>query len=217
MPLVYKKQLKPEGLIGIWKIEEDEAFFLKQLSLFPKELLQLEMIKGFRRVEWLASRHLLHVLSDRNTRGAVIKDNYGKPYLEQSKWHVSMSHSNRLAAVIASPLLVGVDIQKIVPRITHIAHRWLHQSELDLIHNSDNPIEVAHVLWGAKESLFKAYGKGQLDFTRDLRVEPFEYNPEGGHFVCNISNQNKNDKFSGTYELIEDNVFVHIVEIVFNN
>ena len=114
MPLVYHKDLIKKSEIGIWRIEEDEAFFSKQLELVEEEAEQLSKIKGGRRVEWLASRYLLHKMSGRSIRGAFLKDKYGKPHLENSRFEVSISHSNHMVAVIAAPFSIGIDIQKVV-------------------------------------------------------------------------------------------------------
>lgn len=212
MPLIYKKEIFPQGLIGIWEIEEDESFFLNHVALHPGEGSQLSAIKGFRRLEWLACRHLVHMLSERDIRGAILKDQYGKPFLENSAWDISMSHSGGLAAVIAAPLMVGVDIQKLVPRIKNLAPKFVHESENPIIASADTEIEATHVIWGVKESLYKAYGKGNIDFKRDLRVLPFDYNPEGAELECQVLNQNFTHNFRGHYEKINDFIFVYIIE-----
>jgi 4'-phosphopantetheinyl transferase len=212
MPLIYKKELSPQGLTGIWQIEEIEEFFLQKVILYPQETEQLNAIKGFRRLEWLACRHLIHELSERDIRGAILKDPFGKPFLEESLWEISMSHSHGKAAVIAAPCLVGVDIQKIVPRITHLASKFIHEDEKLSIRDSAFSIEAMHVIWGAKESLFKAYGKGNIDFKRDLRVHHFDFHPSGGKFKCEVLNKHFTHQFDGYYEQIDDFIFVHILE-----
>ena len=212
MPLTLKKTLEPEGLLGIWDIKEDESYFLEALDLYPGEDRQLEQIKGFRRLEWLACRHLVHFLSGRQIRGAILKDKFGKPFLEESTWEISMSHSGGKAAVIAAPYLVGVDIQNIVPRISTLAPRFCNREELDGIQASVNPIEAAHVIWGAKESLYKIYGKGKIDFRKDLAVYPFDYDPNGGQLQCKVLNHNFIHKFYGEYTKIDNFIFVYIQE-----
>ena len=41
-------------------------------------------------------------------------------------------------------------------------------------------LEHLHVYWCAKEALYKAYGRRQLDFCQHIYVRPFTYRPEGG-------------------------------------
>lgn len=221
MPLLYKREIYPQGLIGIWKIEEDEDFFLDQIGLYPGEDQQLQVIKGFRRLEWLACRHLVHLLSDRNIRGAIFKDPFGKPFLENSAWDISMSHSGGLAAVIAAPCVVGIDIQQIVQRITHLAPKFVHEEEQSILDKTNYNVEAAHVIWGVKESLYKAYGKGNIDFKKDLRIEHFDYQDSGGDLDCCVLNHHFTHNFKGHYQKIEDFIFVYIIEdlnlIAFHN
>jgi len=212
MPLVYKSEIYPQGLVGLWKIEEDENFFLDKIALYPGEDQQLQLIKGFRRLEWLACRHLVHLLSDRTIRGAILKDHFGKPFLENSAWEISMSHSGGLAAVIAAPCFVGVDIQQIVPRITHLAPKFVHEEEQSIIDQTTHEIEATHVIWGLKESLYKAYGKGNIDFKKDLRVLHFDYGEAGGEFECFLLNHHFKHNFKGHYQKIDDFIFVYIIE-----
>ena len=212
MPLIYKKELNPQGLTGIWQIVENEAFFLERVHLYAKEEEQLKAIKGFRRLEWLSCRHLIHELSERDIRGAILKDPFGKPFLEESLWDISMSHSHGKAAVIAAPCIVGVDIQKIVPRISHLASKFVHESEMSIISQNNFNIESMHVVWGAKESLFKAYGKGNIDFKKDLRIEHFDFQPAGGEFKCEVLNKHFTHQFNGYYEQLDDFIFVYIME-----
>ena len=37
MGLIFHKHLPIEGEIGLWRIEEDEVFFLEQMLLHPEE------------------------------------------------------------------------------------------------------------------------------------------------------------------------------------
>ena len=122
MPLQFHRYLQPEGELGLWKIEESEVYFLEQLNLTPIEEDYIVQLKGRRRLEWLAGRLLLHRMSGRETRGACIKDEFGKPHLEGSAYEISISHSRELAAVVAAPRNVGVDIQKLVAKIERLAH-----------------------------------------------------------------------------------------------
>ncbi|RMF04840.1 MAG: 4'-phosphopantetheinyl transferase superfamily protein, partial [Bacteroidetes bacterium] len=139
--------------------------------LYPSELRQLGSIKGRRRLEWLAARQLVHQMSGRQQRGAFVKDGYGKPHLAHSPWHISVSHSHKLAAAIASPSLCGIDIQFMVPKITRLAHRFLNAQEAASI-VAAHELDQLHFYWGAKEALYKAYGKGKLDFRQHLSVLP---------------------------------------------
>jgi phosphopantetheinyl transferase len=179
MPIIFRKEIAHSGLLGIWQVREEEDFFRKELKLTTREEAQLAELRGRRALEWLASRYLLHVLSERETRGEVLKDACGKPHLEGSAWHISLSHSHDLVAVIAAPAVCGIDIQYRVARIERIAQKFLRAEELDSL-SSTYRVEHLHAYWGAKESLYKIYGRRELDFRQHILVAPFEYMPEGG-------------------------------------
>lgn len=170
MPLFKKLSPAPETEVFVWKIEEEEAFFLDKLALNESEKEYYDTLKGRRSIEYLASRYVLHLMSGREKRGACLKDEFGKPYLEGSKYKISFSHSHDYIAVIAGPKDVGVDIQIILEKIERIAHKFLNAHEEDCIF--DDRLNQLHFYWGAKEGLYKCYGRKKVDFRQDLLVEP---------------------------------------------
>ena len=203
MPLLMHKKIEPEGELGIWKIEEPELFFEDGLEFSAAEQQQVRQLRGRRRIEWLATRHLLHEMSGREVRGAVLKDAYGKPHLENSTWHISMSHSHDLAAAIASPAPVGVDVQYLVGKITRIASKFMRAEELESLEDATR-IEHLHVYWGAKECLYKIYGRRELDFREHLHIAPFDYDPEGGSAKGEIIKGVFHQKLTVRYEMHGD-------------
>lgn len=180
MALLLQEQVQPEGELGLWRIEEPEEWFLEQLKLKDAELAQLERLKGRRRTEWLAARQLIHQMSGRSERGAFWKDEFGKPHLEDSPYEISISHSHSMAAAIAAPQAVGIDIQLLVPKLERLAKKFMNPSELASIKEGPQGLAHLHVYWGAKESLYKAYGRRSLDFCRDIFVDPFAYQSHQG-------------------------------------
>lgn len=163
--------------LGIWKMTEPVTFFESRLTLFSREEEEIKTLKERKKEEWFCSRYVLHVLSDRHIRGACLKDEFGKPFLEGSPYHISMSHSEDTTAVIASPLRVGIDIQHRVEKITRIAPKFLSEKELLQI-PENNGINYLHFYWGAKEALYKIYGKKEVDFKKQLVIQPFSENNE---------------------------------------
>ncbi len=180
MPLSLHQTVAPAGEIGIWDIEEPEEWFLGRLLLSPEEQQQFHKLKGRRRTEWLAARQLVHEMSGRLERAAFVKDAFGKPFLRESNYHISISHSQYKAAAIAAPRAVGIDIQHWVPRIERLASRFLSREELsNLAPGPEERLFQIHVLWSGKEALYKAYGKKALDFCQHLSIQPL---PAGARF-----------------------------------
>jgi phosphopantetheinyl transferase len=168
-------------------------------------------MKGRRKTEWLASRWLWRTLAKDLNHGPIIKDEHGKPCIKGSNWQMSISHTQTYAAVIAAPFLVGIDIQRKVTKIGRIAHKFLSLQELEQINLSANPLDHLHVYWGAKESLYKAYGRRKLDFRDQLQIKAF--NLESGFTVGTLLKGAKRD-FKIWYELNPEYVLVYAIEII---
>jgi phosphopantetheinyl transferase len=174
MPLFNIRNIKPTGLIGMWNIKEAESYFLQILTLSEQDHESLAKLKGRRRLEWLSIRVLLKSIEPENSNLHIQKDEFGKPHIKNKAFNISISHSNNLSAVVLSGLEIGLDIQKEVSKIHRIKHKYLHQEELD-----DIPVELEteylHFYWGAKESMYKAYGRKKLRFAEQIRIKALSY------------------------------------------
>lgn len=209
MPLFYQNSTDCCE-IAIWNIQESEDWFLAKLHLDKLEQGQLAAIKGHRRLEWLAARYLLSQMLG-GISGAMVKDEYGKPHLEHLPLHVSLSHSHGLAAVIVSNRLTGIDIQKLVAKIERIAHRVMRPVELESL-GQENRIEHLHVYWGAKEALYKAYGRRELDFCKNILVHPFYFDLTIGKSKGQVIKDDFKARFDLHYQQIEDFILVYALQ-----
>lgn len=211
MPIIYHKNLPKGGELGVWRIDETEEYFQDQLELFPSEVRQLSKIKGRLRLEWLASRWLLHTMSGRELRGACLKDEYGKPYLTDSDFEISISHSREVVAVMAAPYNIGVDIQKEVRKIERIEKKFVRPVEKNSL-QAETRIPHLHVYWGAKEALYKAYGRKLLGFVRHIHVDPFEYDLSVGQTTAAIHKEEYHGYFKLFYEKVAGFYLVYVME-----
>jgi len=177
LPLLFTKEIAEQTHLALWNIAEDEHFFTQKMTLTEPETERLGQIKGGRRLEWLAGRWLIHEMSGAAERLICAADKYGKPHLVNSPLEMSLSHSNEVAAAILSPHSVGIDVQKLVAKIERIAHKYMRESESESL--GKHRIEHLHVYWGAKEALYKAYGRRELDFRQHILIEPFDYQENG--------------------------------------
>lgn len=210
MPLLLHKEIKDQGEIGLWKITETPEFFLSHLLLSAEEKAHLEALPPRKQMEWLSSRYLLHFMSGRKERGRCIIDKYGKPYLENSAFDISISHSHGIVAVFAGPGEVGVDVQKIVAKIERIAQKFMRPEELACL-SEEKRMEHLHIFWGAKESLYKAYGKKELSFKNNIKVEPFDYVAFGQNKGY-VQYKGYRKSFDIQFQQYEDNVLVYCIE-----
>lgn len=212
MPLFLKKN-DLGARLAVWRIEESEDWFMLNLELTEQELAQLALIKGRKRVEWLAVRYLTHDLSGMASRSPILKDDMGKPYLSHEGLHLSISHSGDLAAAMLAPLPAGIDIQYPVGKIERIAHKFLRAEEAASLSEAHR-LEHLHVYWGAKEVLYKAYGRRALDFRAHIFIEPFEFEASGGTASGKVEKDGFRALYDLRYEIVEGDILVYGVEVM---
>jgi len=164
-----------KGYIGIWELEEDESFFLNRLDLHPEEASEVQNLKGGRKLEWLSARYLLNRVVSEPGKTICLKDAAGKPFLVNSASHISISHSHNRTAVIYASRPTGIDIQLIVPKIERIGPKYLSEQEWQWAKTSTSFIEILHLFWGAKEAIYKAYGKKGVEFSQNIRIPQHQY------------------------------------------
>ena len=211
MPLSFKFDSDNEIELAIWKIVEDVSYFSNKLIIHQPEESILERLSKRKLLEWLGSRYLLHIMSGRVKRGIFTKDIHGKPHLEDSDHHISISHSKDLVAVVASKYLVGIDIQHYVSKIYRIKHKFVNEIELDSI-PADKSLEALHVIWGAKESLYKAYGKRSLDFKKNILIRDLDLTHDRGEFLGTVIKGDYRKDFTIKYYLFEKFTIVYAKE-----
>lgn len=173
MPLIYKNQIDQNTIAGVWDVSEDTDFFVDNLGLSEAETDSLHAMKPHRVIEWLSSRYLCHILSGCEKRHHIIKDECGKPFLNNHEAHISISHSKNRCAAIISDKLVGIDVQKYEEKISRIQHKFISDNER-LHLDQEQSHEAYHIFWGSKECMYKAYGLRELDFKKHMYLYPFK-------------------------------------------
>ncbi len=217
MPIYLHESISPEGELGLWDISESVDFFLEKISLNASEEKMLEQVVERRRKEWLAGRYLLYHMSGRGEAPKVEKDGFGKPFIQDSKFDISLSHSGRFAAVIASSKSVGIDIQQFTPKVKRIEHKFMTEEDSEWM-SEDCNLEHLHVCWGAKEAMYKAYGKKKLEFREHILLEPFEYDVTFGRFSGYVKKEDVEEgvfvdmSFDIFYRVIENYMLVYAIE-----
>ena len=161
----------------IWKIEESIEDLKQGIFLAENSKLRLDAMKSEAHQKgFLSIRHLLKELhlSDSDLH----YDEFGKPHLTNGSF-ISMTHSFNFTAIIFSDETpVGIDIEKQRDKILKIAHKFTPIEEYKTIANVDALISKLTIVWGAKESLYKIYGKKKLLFLHHIYVEDFNFEDE---------------------------------------
>jgi phosphopantetheinyl transferase len=187
MPLFYQQDINETTRLGVWQITEEESFFLEKVPL------SREITHPHKRLQHLAGRYLLQALFPDFPYELIRIADTRKPYLQDEAYHFSISHcGNTAAALVSSTHRVGVDVEEATPRIDRILKKFLHPEELDWLSKQTVPASndiqgddlvsafiLPTLLWSAKESVFKWYGSGQVDFSEHIRLTPFYLGREG--------------------------------------
>ncbi|HET9826743.1 MAG TPA: 4'-phosphopantetheinyl transferase superfamily protein, partial [Chitinophagaceae bacterium] len=171
MPIFFQQQINGTTRLGIWKIEETEEFFLSTVPL------QREVTHPHKRLQHLAGRFLLQFLFPGFPYDLIRIADTRKPYLPEEEYHFSISHCGDFAAaIVSSARRVGIDIEIPSPKVTRIKNKFLADEEISKFEirsrwPSVPQFEIEHsgrltLLWSAKESIFKWYGNGNVDFRQ---------------------------------------------------
>lgn len=169
MPIVFSHSDSKKGFqLAIW----DHATDLGGMD--PVKLLTVtesEQYHGFksasRKAEFLTVRRLLQALGG-NGATIVYKEN-GRPHLSDGRF-ISITHSGTLVGVMISDSHpVGIDLEAVRPNITRIASKFVSDDEHTEFGKGLDE-DTLHVIWCAKEILFKLYAKGNVDFRKDLTI-----------------------------------------------
>jgi len=210
MPVFAIKNISEKLKIGIWHITETPTDIASALILTKYDLdLFSEFTNDKRKTEWLATRVLANELANENV--LIRYDENRKPFIENSKNKISISHSRDFVAVaLHSDSETGIDIEEIHPKIERIATKFMSSAELSMLPR-DNFIEPMLVHWCAKEALYKLYGNKNLVFAEHLIIQPFKYNPKKGKLKASICKGEFNQEFILEYEKINNYLMAYVL------
>jgi 4'-phosphopantetheinyl transferase EntD len=182
MPIFYQQDIDQNTRLAVWKIEEEESFFLSKVPL------QRDISHQHKRLQHLAGRYLLKYLFPEFPLELIRIADTLRPFLEGDPYHFSISHCGSFAAVIVSRNnRVGVDIEIPDAKVARIKHKFLDPQEigeLDMLKHElivtgkkDNTYESYAVelraltlFWSSKEAIFKWWSFGKVDFRKNIRL-----------------------------------------------
>lgn len=179
------------------------ADLLGMLELPASELDAFDAIlKEKRKQEWLACRVLLKEMLGRY--GVIGYDAERKPHLAGSDVEISMSHSGEYVCVyLCERAPVGVDIQQLKPSISKGAFYFLNDTELQWAELQNN-VQM-HLIWSAKESVFKYAGDASIDLKKHITINRFSGN-QNGRFEVNLQKGDFPEAIQIQFDTFEDYV-----------
>ncbi len=185
MPLVYQQNINAITRMGVWHIAEPEDFFLTQVPL------QKTISHPHKRLQHLAGRLLLKELYPDFPVSMIQIADTKKPFLEDEPFHFSISHCGDYAAAIVSKAYrVGVDVELVNDKIEVLRKKFLSESEMKMLAAQCglNRIQCLTLSWSAKESVFKWWGRGSVDFKRGMVLQSVEGDASEGKVRCLFRN-----------------------------
>lgn len=169
MPIFFQQQINDSTRLGIWKIEETEEFFKSNV---PQHR---DVTHPHKRLQHLAGRFLLQYLFPAFPYELIQIADTRKPFLPDEQYHFSISHcGDYAAAIVSKDKRVGIDIEIPTEKISRIMYKFLSAKEHEqfhLIQPDKDRIPFATLLWSAKESVFKWYGNGGVDFRKEIQLK----------------------------------------------
>jgi 4'-phosphopantetheinyl transferase len=174
MPLVNSIQ-NAEISLGLWKITEDSSFFEQAIPY------RSTASNPGQQLQQLASRMVLKVLQPSFPFGQIQLNPAGKPFLPSGR-QFSISHTRGFAAgIISAETPVGIDIEFISPRVLKIEKKFLNPQEYALLASlsEQDRIVFSSLFWSIKETVYKCWGNGGVDFAEQIRIQSFALQDHG--------------------------------------
>ena len=153
--------------LRFWEINETEKELRYNLNLSESSNSKLDKLKSkSQRKQFLSIQNLLKLLNLKS--GDLMYNSYGKPKLLNGQC-ISISHSFDYCGIVVSEFKIGVDIEKLRPKILNISKKFVSISELKLI--KECSVRNITKVWTIKEAVFKAFGYPGIDFKKNIIIE----------------------------------------------
>jgi len=168
------------------------------------ESLDLSKIRrGSLQMEAMKLQLIQSIFKDLNV--SIENEINGKPILKGTNWNVSVSHSNSWLFIQTTPLFQpGIDIEPIREKILKVAPRFINETDAKHLHNWPELVGL-HVVWGAKEAIYKSYSLKGLEFKTEIFIE-LPIDSEGSNqFKGWIFKNGKRQQFELEWQLLENN------------
>tara|TARA_R110001592_G_scaffold61993_8_gene189447 strand:+ start:3991 stop:4602 length:612 start_codon:yes stop_codon:yes gene_type:complete len=201
MPLFQQKNIANNIKVGVWHITENQEGLINKAAGLNINLSEIPQTKSDNRIkQWIATRLLLnHFFNDVE----IIYDKLGKPSLSNN-WNISISHSgDYVAIIINSTKYCGIDIEKVTTKVERIKHKFLNNDDLKNITSHEH----LTLYWGAKEALYKYYGKKEVLFIENLFIKGFSEQENSFSGVINMPDFKTEIKME--WEKIDDYLLVY--------
>ena len=165
MPLVFQQNINDTSILGVWKIEESLAFFesIPTMRTFRHEA---------REISHRSCRQIIRTLAPDIDLNQLVQDEHGRPVHKTALVDLSFSHTRGWsAALLTKQDRCGVDIEAIGNKALLVQSKFLSAEDKQVLQTLSFHSECNHTLaWSIKETVFKWYGRGAVDFKKQIRL-----------------------------------------------
>lgn len=196
---VFKDFIEENYRVIIWEYQEEEDLFS---LLNPNIKNEIKNLHPKRQKEILMVRNLLRITLPQHN---LYYKPDGKPYLEPSGTFISISHSFPLVAIAISKEKIGIDLEKIQPKLLKIKKKFLHSSEIDW---AEKDLDLLTAIWTIKESLYKLHTPNFWSFREHYEVDKWE-SPK--KIKCRVFEANKTTEYQASIKKINSEFYIGIV------
>ncbi len=207
MPLNNILYLDVQSQIGFWQIKESVEQLKQQCVIKPDLLTLLPNMVEQRQKELLAVRCLLLTMTQ-NPNLYIQYDDCRNPFLSDEYQTIAITHAqNRVGLFLSkqNKQALGLDLEYVSERISRLQQKFMNEQELAFVQND---LVKATLIWSAKETLYKLYGKKGLDFRNNMQIDHFVLSKKG-HFMGTIKNEILHQSFKIRYLVEKERVLTY--------
>lgn len=196
---IYKEIKNKKETVLIWKYDENDD--LEASVYLDKETI--EKIRDYhpkKRKEVLMIRKMLAEILPKHHLSYYEN---GEPYLLPKNKNISISHSFPFAVLAIAEDSIGVDLERVQPKIQQLKSRFLYKTEYSWVENQ-RELEYLTVVWAMKESLYKIHPSKYWSFREHYEIEPFDLSEVQNKVSCRVFDGDINDFYHAEFQKIED-------------
>ncbi len=202
----YQDFTDENATILFWKYDETDSFNSEEL-IEPENSAKVEQYHPKKLTEYLMIRQML---KNQLPEHKILYRTIGQPYLFPKDYFISITHSYPFASLAISKKRVGIDIERIMPKILRVKHKFLHPTEIPWTLN-ENEVEFLTVIWVIKEALYKLHPCKYWSLKNFYEVEKFSLDSLS-EIKCRVFDDDFEDCYIARVAKIEDFYFAIIEE-----
>ncbi len=202
----YQDLTDDNASILFWKYNEEDVFD-HQAFIEPENFAKVEHYHPKKLIEYLMIRQMLKMLKPDHK---ILYKTIGQPYLFPKDAFISISHSYPFAALAISQKRVGIDMERIQPKIVRVKHKFLNDAELSWTETEDE-VELLTVIWAVKEALYKLHLSKLWSLKKHYQVDEFSLD-QLSNLKCRVFDHDFEDCYTARVIKMEDYYFAVVEE-----